>query len=337
MIGAKVVVVGGGTGNYSVLSGLTHYPVDLTAVVAMSDSGGSSGRLRDELGQLPYGDVRQCLVALAGAEGRDSILKNLFAHRFTQNGDLHEHNMGNLMLAALTEIAGGPERAIEAAAELLKIKGRVLPVTLTRTHLYAVLTDGTTLEEESTIDTYGGMPGVGVDYVYLKPPAYSYAPVIQAILEADLIVFSPGDLYTSLVPNLLVEGVPEAILRSSAKTVLVCSLMTKPGETDGFHASTFVEEVNRYLGKPGRIDMLLANSGEMPKRMVQRYGRDGAHTVELDRERCVELVNEVVERPLIAEAPYIRHDSKKLAEALIDIVMSITSGSDLRHSATPAH
>ena len=318
MTNARIAVVGGGTGNHSVLAGLKRYPVDLTAIVAMSDSGGSSGRLRDELTQLPYGDVRQCLMALADEDERDGIISSLFAHRFLQEGNLEGHNFGNLVLAALTEITGEPERAIETAAKLLNIRGRVLPVTLTLTHLHAVLTDGGVLERESTIDTYGGSPGIGVDHVYLEPPASSHPPVVEALEHADLIVLSPGDLFTSLIPNLLVSGVSEAILRSSADVILICNLMTKPGETDGYSASSFVREVDRYLGRPGRIDALLVNDQAMDERLVERYAREGANPVHFDRDECVPLVATIIERPLLDGGPFLHHDPEKLGAELME-------------------
>jgi uncharacterized cofD-like protein len=315
----KIVVVGGGNGNFNVLRGLKKYDTNLTAIVAMSDSGGSSGRLRDQLKQLPYGDVRQCLIALADEDIENGLLKDIFTHRFSEEGDLSGHSMGNLMLAALTEFTGGPERAIESASRLLKVKGQVLPVTLTRTDLHAVLSDGTLLEKESIIDTYGGSPGVAVDYVYLEPSAYPYPPSIEAINKADMIVFSPGDLYTSLVPNLLVKGVSEAIVNSSAQVVSVISLMTKPGETTGFTASNYVEEINKYLGQKGRIDVLLANSDQIPPNVLKRYSREGSELITLDKEITAGLLKKIVETPLADEGPHIRHDPDKLAQALINL------------------
>jgi uncharacterized cofD-like protein len=314
--------MGGGNGNFNVLQGLKNHDAALTAIVAMSDSGGSSGRLRDELRQLPYGDVRQCLLALADEKNESGILKDIFEHRFSEEGDLSGHSMGNLMLAALNEFTGGPERAIEMASLLLKIKGKVLPVTLTRTDLNALLSDGTILERESTIDTYGGTPGVTVDYVYLEPIAYSYPPSIEAIQEADMIVFSPGDLYTSLIPNLLVKGIPEAIIDSKAKVVFVISLMTKPGETTGFKSSTYVEEVNKYIGKTGKIDILLTNSDSLPDKSIKRYAREGSEPVDLDMEKTGGLVNKIVKRPLLAEGTQIRHDPNKLALELMSFFES---------------
>ena len=317
----RIAAVGGGTGSHAVLSGLKRHPVDLTAIVAMSDSGGSSGRLRDELDLLPYGDVRQCLMALAETprDGGDETMEALFSHRFggQREGSLEGHSFGNLILAALTQITGGPERAIETASRLLNVRGRVLPVTLTPTHLHAILTDGSVLEREAAIDTYRGAPGVGVDYVYLQPPAYSHPPVIEALERADVTVLSPGDLFTSLIPNLLVSGVAEAILRSSATVVLVANLMTKPGETDGYRVSSFVREVDRYLGRPGRVDAVLVNNQPMERQLVERYERQGAAPVVVDREACESMVGRVVEAPLLNSGPFLRHDPEKLGAALV--------------------
>ena len=315
--------MGGGNGNFNVLKGLKDHNTELTAIVAMSDSGGSSGRLRDQLRQLPYGDVRQCLLALAEEQSNSGILKDIFAHRFSEEGDLSGHSMGNLMLAALTEFSGGPERAIEMASQLLQIKGKVLPVTLTRTDLHALLSDGTILEKESIIDTYGGTPGVAVDYVYLEPAAYSYPPSIEAIQEADMIVFSPGDLYTSLIPNLLVKGIPEAIVDSAAKVVFVLSLMTKPGETTGFDSANYVEEVNKYIGKTGKIDVLLTNSDSLPGKSIKRYAREGSEPVIINMEKTSHLVGEIAERPLLSEGTQIRHDPNKLAAELMSFFKSL--------------
>lgn len=324
MAETKIVVVGGGSGSHNVLTGLVSHPVDPTAIVAMSDSGGSSGRLRDELDQLPWGDVRQCLVALAGTEWK-GLVRDLFAHRFVRGEGLTGHSVGNLMLTALTEITGGPEHAINAAAKLLNIHGRVLPVTLTDTHLNAILTDGTLLEREATIDTYGGTPGVRIERVYLNPSARAHSPVLQAIEDADLLVLSPGDLYTSLIPNLLVEGVSNAILQTNAKVVLILNLMTKPGETDGFRASTIINEVDRYLGETGRVNVLLANSDPMPDSLLQRYARENAFPLPFDVDDCEPLVGTIVARPLTAQTPFLRHDPQKLAQALMELISAQSS------------
>lgn len=321
----SVVVIGGGTGNFSVLSGLKGHDMDLTAVVAMSDSGGSSGRLRDELGQLPPGDIRQCLVALAGDADQGAMLRRLFTHRFSMGEGLEGHSVGNLLLAALTEITGAHDRAIESASRLLNIKGRVLPVTLTNSHLHAMLSDGRELEEEALIDTRGNEDGVEIDHVFLSPPAYAFPPVVEAITNADLVVLAPGDLYTSLIPNLLADGVCEAIRSSKARLVYITNLMTKPGETDGFTAERFVTEVNRYIGHDERIDAVVVNSAEFSERVRQRYVQLGARPVEYDITRMKELVPWVVENDLVAEGIFVRHDPDKLARALMGLIPRLIS------------
>ncbi|MDA1258917.1 MAG: YvcK family protein [Chloroflexi bacterium] len=331
----SIVVIGGGTGNFSVLSGLKDHELDLTAVVAMSDSGGSSGRLRDELGQLPPGDIRQCLVALAGDAEQGVMLRRLFTHRFSMGEGLEGHSVGNLLLAALTEITGAHDRAIEAASRLLNIRGRVMPVTLTNSHLHAVLTDGRELEEEALIDSRGAEDGVEIDHVFLSPPAYAFPPVLDAIAAADLIVLAPGDLYTSLVPNLLADGVCEAIRSTKARLVYITNLMTKPGETDGFTAECFVSEVNRYIGDEARIDVVVVNSAKFSDRVRHRYLQLGARPVEYDINRMKALVPWVIEADLVAEGIFVRHDPDKLANAVISLIPRLVSSPEVS-GGTPA-
>lgn len=316
---AKIVVIGGGTGNFVVLSGLKHHTPNLTAIVSMSDSGGSSGRLRDQLGQLPPGDVRQCLLGLSPDTPNDSILRRLLDYRFDRGQDLRGHSFGNLMLAALTEITGSMARAIIEAGRMLQITGRVLPVTLTNTNLKARLVDGALVSGEASIDLRGVNPGVRIDYVYLDPPARVYPPVVEAILNADLLVMGPGDLYTSIIPNLMVEGVGEAIARTRAPVLYASNIMTKPGESDGFRVSDFAREVKRYMGPAARIDYLLVNDAPLPREAIDRYGSSNAYPVELDCEECSGLVRRIVCGPLLGPGPRIRHDSRALADMIMAV------------------
>ena len=316
---AKVVVIGGGTGNFVVLNGLKHHTPNLTAIVAMTDSGGSSGRLRDQLGQLPPGDVRQCLLGLSPDQPNDSILRRLLDYRFDRGQDLQGHSFGNLMLAALTEITGSMALAIIEAGRMLQITGRVLPVTLTSTNLKARLVDGTVVSGEASIDVRSIKPGVVIDYVYLEPPAQVYPPVVEAILDADIVVMGPGDLYTSIIPNLMVVGVQDAIARTDARVIYTSNLMTKPGESDNFNASDFVKVIKGYLGASTTIDYLLFNNGLMPEEAVERYRASNAHPVELDFEECSSLVGEIVQARLVGAGPQIRHDSKSLAQAIMGV------------------
>ncbi len=312
--------MGGGTGNHTTLTGLRNEECNLAAVVAMTDSGGSSGRLRDELGQLPPGDIRQCLMALADESPRGNLMRRLFDYRFSSGNGLSGHNFGNLLLTALTEVTGNTITAIEEASQLLGIRGRVLPVTLTHSTLVARLENGGELFGESTIDLRRDNLDVGIDYIRLDPKAYVYPPVLEAIEKADAIILGPGDIYTSVLPNLLVEDVAEAINASKAVKVHICNLMTKPGESDGFKASSFVRLLMDYLGTSTPLDYLVFNSSPFPKRLLLRYAADRQYPVELDLEECGHVVREVVTSPLLASGVYLRHDPISLARTIMGIV-----------------
>ena len=318
----RIVVIGGGTGSHTVLSGLKRMDCDLTAVVAMSDDGGSSGRLRDELGQLPPGDVRQCLVALAGEHPASEGLKRLFSYRFTEGNGLKGHSLGNLLLSALTEITGSADDAIREASWMLRIRGTVLPVTLSDSTLKARLEDGSVIEGESCIDRRCGNTHLPISRVYLEPGAKAYPPVLEAIAEADAVVIGPGDIYTSILPNLLVEGVAEAVKESPAVKIHVCNLMTKPGESDGFRASDFLRLLGLYMDVEKPVDYLLANDAAFPESVRLRYELNGQHPVEIDAEKCGRYAGEVVKRPMIGEGSYARHHPSSLAKAIMAIVDS---------------
>ncbi len=315
----RVVVLGGGTGIYAVLSGLRHATADVTAVVSMSDNGGSSGRLRDEFGYLPPGDVRRCLVALASEEDA-LLLRQLFEHRFDRGHGLNGHTFGNLLLTALTDILGSTDKAIEEAGHLLGIRGRVLPVTLTDTTLCARLKDGHEIRGETDIDIRKAHHDVPIADVYLHPEAAAHPPVLEAIAQADLVVLGPGDLYTSVIPNLLVRDVSDAIRASSARRVYVCNVMTKYGETSGFAASDFIKEINRYLGGPGALDCAVLNYHEsLPRDLYEKYKKERAEPVSIDLGQCYEAVPQLAIRPLTATGALVRHDATKLAETLLEI------------------
>jgi uncharacterized cofD-like protein len=320
----NIVVVGGGTGNFTTLSGLKNEDCNLAAVVTMTDSGGSSGRLRDELGHLPPGDIRRCLIALSTDDCQDNIMRRLFDYRFNSGNGLSGHNFGNLLLSALTEITGNTISAIDTASHMLGVKGKVLPVTLTHATLIARLEDGTELVGESAIDLRRDNLDVGIDYIHLHPKAYVYPPVLEAIEKADAIVLGPGDIYTSILPNLIVDDVAEAINRSKGIKIYVCNLMTKPGESDGFKASSFVKVVLEYLESSGPLDYMIFNESPLPERILQRYSGDGQYPVELDWEECHKLVKNVVCRPLLATGVYLRHDSTALAKAIIKVLTTKT-------------
>lgn len=316
----KIVVLGGGTGTYVVLSGLRDFPVDLTAVVSMADSGGSSGRLRDEFGILPPGDVRRALLALSALPLEKVNLRQLFDYRFSNGNGLAGHSFGNLFLTALTHITGREDLAIEEAAKILDVHGQVLPVTLDHAHLGARLEDGTIIKGETNIDIRRVRPELRILDVFLDPPAKVFPAAARAILVADLIVLGPGDLYTSLVPNLLVEGVNQAIAKSAGKLVYVCNLMTKHGETDGFTAGDYVLEVKRYLGGANKkLTRVLVNNqiDKIPQTLLRRYRQEKSFPVKIDEDNCQKLGVELVVRPLAAVGQLLRHDSQKLAKEIL--------------------
>lgn len=318
----KIVVIGGGTGTYTVLSGLRDYPVDLTAIVSMFDSGGSSGRLRDEFGILPPGDVRQSLLALSKLPIDKLILRQLLDYRFKNGLGLKGHSFGNLFLTALTEITGRIDLAIAEAAKILDVQGQVLPVSLDNCHLCARLEDGTIIKGETNIDIRRVRPELKILDVFLDPPAKIFPGAKRAILEADLIVLGPGDLYTSTIPNLLVEGVTKALARSKAKIFYICNLMTKHGETDGFAVSDFVKEIKRYLGpavkKLKRV--LVNNYWRIPKSILARYFQEKSYPVKYDVQNCQQLGAEIVLLPLASGGELLRHNPQKLAKAILKLM-----------------
>jgi uncharacterized cofD-like protein len=324
----NIVVVGGGTGNHTTLTGLRTQDCNLSAVVAMTDSGGSSGRLREEMGHLPPGDLRRCLIALASDDQTGNLMRRLFDYRFNSGNGLSGHNFGNLLLTALTEVTGNTITAIEEASRMLGIIGTVLPVTLTRSTLVAHMEDGTQLPGESAIDLRRDNLDVGIDYISLDPKAYVYPPVLEAIGQADAIVLGPGDIFTSVLPNLLVEDVAEAINASRAVKIHVCNLMTKPSESAGFKASAFVKLLMEYLGTAGPLDYLIFNSSPYPERLLQRYAADGQHPVELDLDECQKVVKVVLSRPVLAAGVYLRHDPPALGQAIMEIVNRLEPGQE---------
>ncbi len=333
----NIVVVGGGTGNHTTLSGLRALDCNLTAVVAMTDSGGSSGRLREELGHLPPGDLRRCLMALAGDADSSRLMRRLFDYRFSAGDGLNGHNFGNLLLAALTEVTGDTVTAIEQAGRILGVKGDVLPVTLTKSTLCARLDDGAELVGESTIDSRSDNLDLAIDYIYLDPKAYAYPPALDAINRADAIVLGPGDIYTSVLPNLLVEDVADAIRESRAVKIHICNLMTKPNESAGFSSSNFLALLTEYLGARQPLDFLLVNNTPIPPRLLSRYAAEGQHPVILDEPESLTMVGRIVQRPLLAPGVFVRHDPAALAHAIMEIVAEVPTTANDRPIAPPVH
>jgi uncharacterized cofD-like protein len=323
----RVVTIGGGTGPFALLSHLKHYPCSITAIVSMADSGGSSRRLMDEFGQLPLGDLRQALVALSR---KGTLWRDLFAYRFREGPPgadgaarhgVGGHSLGNLLISALQDInEGNLLWAIQDAQEILDTAGMVLPVTLAQATLAAGLEDGTHISRESEIDTRGEresgpLPRITSVYLEEDPPACNEA--IRAIRRADVIIIGPGDLYTSVLPGLLVQGVADAIRASEAQKVYVCNLMTKHGETDGFRASDFVREIHRYLG--GRVDRVILHDGSFPPDLLDLYAAKQQHSVQPDVDEVRQLVPDVIVEPLLAVhgGHFVRHDAGRLLHAVL--------------------
>ncbi len=304
-----IVTIGGGTGHYALLSGLRTLDARITAIVTMMDSGGSSGRLRDEYGTLPPGDFTRCLVALSS---HPEALKELLGHRFV-GGSLRGHTIRNLVFAALQEITGDAGQTVERLHEVFAVAHRVLPVTLDRVELVMHLENDRVVRGEATIDSFPDELEAPVLSVYLDPLATAYPVALAAIAEADLVVVGPGDLFTSLVPNLLVQGVRDAIERSRARVLYVANLMTKPNETPGYSVEDFVGTLAVYLGEK-TLDAVLYNR-DWPSRKLPDYASAGSEPVRTDPAKHVRE-GLLVPADLLSEGQYIRHDPARLAAAI---------------------
>ena len=323
--GRRVVTIGGGSGTFSLLSHLKKYPFNLTAIVTMSDSGGSSRRLMDEFRrQLPLGDLRMSLVALAR---NGALWREVFMHRFEptrdQNGTsggVSGHSLGNLILKGLQDINNDDLLlAIQDAQELLNTAGNVVPVTLTQTTICADLEDSTVICGETDIDTRGKKQSGSLSPIVrlrLQPEdAPACAQAMRAIRRADTIIIGPGDLYTSLLPNLLVRDIARAVHESDAEKVYICNLMTKHGETDGYKASDFVSEIHRYLG--GRLDRVIVNQGPFLPEVLKTYAQEQSEPVIVDRGRLAKLVpNVVIEHLNLEDYTLARHDPERLVRVI---------------------
>lgn len=326
----KVVVIGGGTGTFTVLQGLKGYALDLTAIVSTADNGGSTGILRDELGVLPPGDIRQVLVALSA---ESSLLRKLLNYRF-EEGSLDGHSFGNLFLSALEKVTGSFDQAVLEAGRILNIKGRVIPVTTDHMHLKAEMENGTVITGEHQIDDYIWSERAKVRKIWVEPACTLHPLAKQAIIEADLIVIAPGSVFTSIIPNFLVGGMVEALNTTRAALVYVSNLMTEKGHTGAFYVEDFADLISGYLGA-NSLDFVVYNT-RMPASDLQgRYKKEMERIpVRLDRHkrpRPYRLIGtRLIARPLVSsptndrlaqQRTLIRHDSLKLADVLYAIAM----------------
>jgi len=309
---AKVVVIGGGTGLSVLLKGLKNYTSHLTAVVTVSDDGGSSGRLRAEMGVLPPGDIRNCLVALAETE---TLMDKVFQHRFDHEGSLNGHNLGNLLLVALTEIAGDFVSAIQEVSKILKVRGRVLPATLEHVALGARMKDGMLIYGETSIRNYGGE----IESLFLVPEKCLPVPdALEAIMEADIIVLGPGSLYSSIIPNLLVEGIGSALARSKARKVYVSNIMTEHGETDSFTAVDHLRVIMRHLPQ-SVVEYIIVNNGVIDEGILKRYRGEQAVPVLSNRPEMEAIGIKLIEADLVSDSDLAWHDSEKLAQVIMNL------------------
>ena len=314
--GPKITAIGGGTGLSTMLRGLKKYTKNLTAVVTVADDGGGSGVLRRDIGMPPPGDIRHCMESLANVE---PIMERLLTYRF-QEGSLAGQSFGNLILAALNGVTGSFEEAVAQMSQVLAITGRILPVTSADVQLEAVLENGARVVGESKISSFKKEQDCRIAHVALLPERPAALPAaLQAIREADLILMGPGSLYTSVIPNLLVEGVVEAICRSEALKIYVCNIMTQEGETEGYTAADHVDALLSH-GAPGLVDLCLANSAPVRPGLVEKYREEDAAPILVDRERIRAMGLELEEYPVASEGgDYARHDPDRLAAAVLDV------------------
>jgi uncharacterized cofD-like protein len=311
--GPKIVAIGGGTGLSTLLRGLKQYSANITAIVTVADDGGSSGRLRREIGVLPPGDIRSCLAALADEE---TLLAELFQYRFQAGDGLTGHSFGNLFLTAMSEIAGDWEKAIAASSKVLAVRGKVLPATLSDVRLWAKLADGRLIEGESNITkAKGQIQSIGC--LPSNPPALPSA--IKAIKEADYIIIGPGSLYTSVIPNLLVPEIREAISKTTVPRIYICNIMTQSGETEGYSVSEHIRAIDRVCGEK-LFDAVLVHRRSPSPNALRRYALENSHPVFLDREDVVNLGRRIVLANVMYEdkdTGFVRHDPQRLARVLL--------------------
>ncbi len=313
--GPKVVAIGGGQGLSHLLLGLKEYTANLTAIVTVADSGGSSGRLRQEFNIVAPGDIRNCLVALADAP---ALMGDLFQYRFAEGDGLKGHNFGNLFLTAMVQITKGDfKKAVEESSKVLAIRGKVIPSTVHNVHLVAEYMDGSQTQGEAKIPKSNAV----IKRLSLTPQdAMPTDDAVTAIAQADIIVMGPGSLYTSILPNLIIKGMAEAIATAVAYKIYVCNVMTQPGETDGFTASDHVRVLLEHTD-PKLVDACLINDAVVSnEEALNRYHKENSYPVAADGDRIKAMGIKVIAADLLSVADYVRHDSKKLTQVLIKLI-----------------
>lgn len=316
--GPKIVVIGGGTGLSTMLRGLKYYTSNITAIVTVADDGGGSGDLREDLGMLPPGDIRNCILALADTE---PLMEELLQYRFP-DGRLKNQSFGNLFLAAMDGVSENFEEAVQKMSSVLAVTGKVVPVTLEDMKLVARLENGSVVEGESQIPEEAIKQNSRIKQLMIEPKdAKPLKDALKAIEEADAIVLGPGSLYTSVIPNLLVKDISDYIRKSDAIKIYISNIMTQPGETHGFKASDHIKVLKKYGGR-GIVNYVIANRGDIPVDVKEKYLKDGSQLVDLDSKELKSLGVEVIEASLAKiEKGYVKHDSEYLAEVLVDTIM----------------
>ena len=326
----NIVTIGGGTGSFTMLRGLKKYPINISAIVSMADDGGSTGILRDELGVLPPGDVRQCLVALSESS---ETLRGLMNYRF-ENGGLRGHSFGNILLSALQKIKGNFAEGVGEASKILNVRGKVIPVANKDMRLYIELISGEILAGQKQLDHNDKVRKIGIKRAFLKPKVKAYKKALEKINEADFIIIGPGDHFGSIIPNLLVSGISAAIKKSKAKVIYNCNLTNKKGQTDNFDADCYILEIEKFISR-GRIDFATLNTKKPDGKLLKKYEeREGKNSLvvlkkEVERRRCDIIKADLLHSHEIAgnksdsiagTRSFIRHDPDKLARVLMGII-----------------
>ncbi len=312
--GPRIVGIGGGYGLSSLLKGIKEYTSNLSAIVTMADSGGSSGRLRKDFAMPPPGDIRNCLVALADTE---PLMEDLFQYRFKGPSELKGHSFGNLFITAMSEVTKNFASAVRASSKILAIRGRVLPSTLSNVSLQAKMKDGRVIKGEAEIPEAEGE----IEEISLAPSdAPSNPETLKAIKEAEIIIIGPGSLYTSVMPNLLTKGMIEAIETSRAINIYVCNIMTQAGETDNYSVSDHIEALYKHT-KGKFLDYVLVNTSKAPLELAKKYEEEKAFPVKVDEEKLERLGVKIVKANLMSIKDYLRHEPDKLARAIMRIFM----------------
>ena len=317
--GPKIVVIGGGTGLSILLRGLKLFTTNITAIVTVADDGGGSGKIREDLGMLPPGDIRNCILALAEME---PTMEKLLQYRF-QDGSLKGQSFGNLFIASMNGITGNFEEAIKRMSEVLAVTGEVYPVTLEDVTLYGVLENGTVIKGESNIPIKSVELGSPIDKVFIKPKEVKgLKGAVKAIECADIVLLGPGSLYTSIMPNLLVKNIMDALEKTSNKKIYISNIMTQPGETDGYSVRHHLEGILKHCPKI-KIDYVIANNGVVGEGAYNRYQEEGAELVMVTEEDIKSLkeknITLIKENFIEVKKDYVRHDAVKLSRIIIDL------------------